>query len=328
MKTSLALLLFILALTTSHAGPVSEHGRLQVNGRRITGTKGETVSLAGNSFFWSQWGGELYNAEAVNWLKSDWKTTIIRAVMGIEAGGYLEHPESEKAKIITLVDAAIAADLYVIIDWHDHHAHLHTEQAISFFQEMAHRYGKQPHVLYELYNEPLNTATWAGDVKPYAEKVIAAIRAIDPDNMILVGSPTWSQDVDVAAADPIKDNNVAYTLHFYAGTHKADLRAKALIALKKNIPLFVSEWGTCNADGDGNVADASTKEWMAFMREWQLSHCNWSVSTRKEAASIIIPGASATGHWPESDLTENGRVVREWVRQWAANPPVDPKSEK
>lgn len=317
MKPRVTLLLF-LTILVAHAGPVTDHGRLQVSGRRITGEHGGTVSLAGNSFFWSNYQGQYYNAATVNWLKTDWKATIVRAAMGIEHGGYLEHPEIEKAKIYAVVDAAIAADLYVIIDWHDHHAHQHTAQAISFFTEVARRYGHHPHVIYEIFNEPLDSATWAGDVKPYAEKVIAAIRSVDPDNLILVGSPTWSQDVDIAAADPLKDHNVAYTLHFYAGTHQQKIRDKALVALKKNIPLFVSEWGSCSADGDGAIDVESTKEWMSFMREWQLSHCAWAVSDKNEASSIVIRGASASGQWAESDLSANGRLVRDWIRSWDA----------
>jgi endoglucanase len=326
----LPLLLAALALLTacgtpaaqpvSKSGPVSRHGLLRVAGHRIVGADGQPASFAGNSFFWSQWQGQFYNAGTVNWLVRDWKSGIVRAALGITADGYLGHPATETARIRAVVDAAIAADVYVIIDWHDHRAHEHTAQAVAFFSQMARLYGRQPHVMYEIYNEPLKEATWAGDVKPYARKVIAAIRAIDPDNLIIVGSPNWSQDVDLAAADPIKDANVAYSLHFYAGTHRQSLRAKAVKAMELGAALFVTEWGTCNSDGNGKVDVKSTGEWMAFMRQWQLSHCNWSVADKREAASIVIPGASPTGGWADADLTPSGRYVRELIRNWSAHP--------
>ncbi len=303
---------------TASLGSVRRHGRLYTVGNRIVGEQGLPVSLAGNSFFWSQWQSHFYSAEVVKWLKLDWKASLVRAAMGVEGGGYLEHPQEEQARICTLVEAAIAADLYVIIDWHDHHAHQHTAQAVAFFETMARKYGKYPNVLYEIFNEPMQDVTWPNDVKPYAEKVVAAIRAIDPDNMIIVGSPTWSQDVDVVADDPIKAKNIAYSLHFYAGTHKQWLRDKALKALHKGLPLFVTEWGTCNADGNGDVDEASVREWMDFMQQWGLSHCNWAVSDKDEAASIVKPGTSVQGHWVEDDLTTSGRLVREWMRSWAA----------
>lgn len=311
------------AATRTHTAPgiVSVHGRLQTAGNRIVGERGKPVSLAGNSFFWSQWMGQYYTPEVVAWLKTNWRTTVVRVALGVhQEDGYLQHPVENLARMTRVVDAAIAQDLYVIIDWHDHDAHHHTAQAVSFFQEMARRYGHQPNVIYEIFNEPMQVS-WAKDVKPYAEKVIAAIRAIDPDNLIVVGSPHWSQDVDVAAADPLKDANVAYALHFYAGSHKQALRNKALQAMERGAALFVTEWGTCNADGNGAIDRDSVQKWTAFMREHQISHCNWAVSDKKEAASLLVPGASPHGGWKDADLTESGHYVRELIRNWSGDTP-------
>lgn len=301
------------------SGVVGAHGRLRTAGNRIVGEDGKPVSLAGVSYGWSQWeAARFYNAGTVNWLKHDWKAQIIRAPLGIhEENGYLQHPARNQARVTAVIDAALAADLYVLIDWHDHNAQLHTEQAVAFFTEMARRYGDRPNIIYEIFNEPKADAKWAGDVKPYAEKVIAAIRAIDPDNLIVVGTPNWSQDVDIAAADPIKDSNVAYVLHFYAGTHKQSLRAKALKALNLGAPLFVTEWGTCNADGDGPVDEPSVRAWMAFMHEHQLSHCNWAIYDKPETAAIVHHSASSNGNWHEEDLSPSGKFARELIRGWS-----------
>ncbi len=304
--------------TPTAPGIVSEHGRLQVAGNRIVGTHGRPVSLAGVSFGWSQWeAARFYNAGTVSWLKQDWNASIVRAALGVheEPGSYLQKPAANLARVTTVVDAAIAADLYVLIDWHDHHAEEHTDLAVAFFADMAKRYGHLPNVIYEIYNEPL-VISWPDKIKPYAEKVIAAIRAHDPDNLIVVGTPRWSQDVDVAAADPIKDPNVAYTLHFYAGTHKAALRAKAEKALALGAALMVTEWGTCNADGKGAVDEASVREWMDFIRRHELSHCNWAVYDKRETASIIRPRAPGKGGWKDTDLTPSGKLAREIVRGW------------
>ena len=319
-------LLLVLAagslLPALSASPVTDHGRLRAVGNKIVDAKGKPVSLAGVSFGWSQWeAAPFYNAGVVNWLKQDWNCSIVRAALGIDPTGYLGHPEAETARVCAVVDAAIAADLYVIIDWHDHHANQHPELAAAFFQAMAKKYGPRPNIIYEIYNEPVKGLTWPQDVKPYAEKVVAAIRAIDPDNLIVVGTPNWSQDVEIAAADPVKASNLAYSLHFYAGTHKQWLRAKAVKALNLGAALFVTEWGTCDASGEGDVDRASTLEWMAFMREWGLSHCNWGVYNKRETAAIIRPGASVHGGWKETDLTASGQLAREWVRGWAATPP-------
>ena len=299
------------------AGPVGDHGLLRAEGSRIVGTDGEPVSLAGMSFFWSQWQGKLYNADVVRWLKEDWKVSVVRAAVGIAEGGYLENPELEMTKIRRVVDAAIAEDLYVIIDWHDHHAEDHRAEAVDFFTTMARDYGDHPHVIYEIYNEPLEVS-WSDTIKPYAEAVIAAIRRHDADNLIVVGTPRWSQRVDEAAADPLEDPNVAYTLHFYAGSHGKELRSRARKALDAGVALMVTEWGTVDANGDGDVARRSVKAWLRFLREHQLSHLNWSIADKDEGASILRPGASPTGGWGADDLTESGKLVRELVRGWSS----------
>jgi endoglucanase len=303
-------------------GVVSAHGRLHAAGNRIVGADGQPVSLAGVSYGWSQWeAARFYNAEVVGWLKQDWHAAIVRAPLGIhEEDGYLQHPAENLARVTRVIDAAIANDVYILIDWHDHRAQLHAEQAVAFFSDMARRYGKHANIIYEIFNEPKTGLTWPRDVKPYAEKVIAAIRAIDPINLIVVGTPNWSQDVDLAAADPIKDANVAYALHFYAGTHKAGLRAKALTALNLGAPLFVTEWGTCAASGDGPIDEKSVGEWFAFMREHQLSHCNWAVYDKAETAAIVRRSAASQGTWRETDLSPSGKYARELIRAWPAIP--------
>ncbi len=304
--------------TPATLGVVRAHGRLHTAGNRLVGADGRPVSLAGVSYGWSQWeAARFYNADVVNWLKQDWHATIIRAPLGIhEEDGYLQHPARNLARVTRVVDAAIAAEVYVIIDWHDHQAQLHSEQAVAFFSDMARRYGKHPNIIYEIFNEPKTGLTWARDVKPYAEKVIAAIRAIDADNLIVVGTPNFSQNVDVAAADPLKDPNVAYVLHFYAGTHKQGLRAKALKALELGAPLFVTEWGTCDASGKGPIDEKSVGEWFAFMHEHQLSHCNWAVYDKSETAAIVHRSAGSKGHWREDDLSPSGKYARTLIRGW------------
>ncbi len=308
-------LLLPLGIAQAAVAPISVTGNQVLFG----GTPG---SVAGNSMFWSNvgWGGEkYYNASVVSWLKTDFNSNLVRAAMGVEdAGGYLSDAAGNKAKVKAVVDAAIANNMYVIIDWHSHHAEQYQAQSIAFFQEMATTYGAQNNVIYEIYNEPL-AVSWSGAIKPYATAVIQAIRAIDPDNLIVVGTPSWSQDVDVASADKITGYaNIAYTLHFYAGTHGASLRAKAQTALNNGIALFVTEWGSVNADGGGAVATSETNAWVDFMKTNKISNANWSVNDKAEGASLLVPGASATGGWVSSQLTASGANAKSIILGWPA----------
>lgn len=322
------LLLMSISLSTLAQTPVEKYGALKVSGNKILDKNNQPVSLAGSSLFWSNagWGGErFYNAGAVNYLKSDWNATLVRAAMGVEeAGGYLQDKQREKQKVKTVVDAAIAAGIYVIIDWHSHRAESYRAEAISFFTEMAQTYGNKPNVIFEIYNEPLQVS-WSNTIKPYAEAVIGAIRATGSNNLVVVGTPSWSQRVDEAANDPItKYSNIAYTLHFYAATHKQSLRDIAQSALNKNIAIFVTEWGSVDASGGGSVDEASTNEWIAFLKKNSISHANWALNDKAEAASALKPGVSATGQWTQNDYTQSGLLVRNIVKNWVGSTTTNP----
>lgn len=300
---------------------------LSVNGNKIL-AGGQIASFAGNSLFWGNngWGGEkYYNAGTIGWLKRDWKSNIVRAAMGVEeSGGYLQDPAGNKAKVKAVVEAAIANDMYVIIDWHTHHAEQYRDQAIGFFQEMARTYGNNPHVIYEVYNEPLQIS-WSNTIKPYAEAVAGAIRAIDPDNLIIVGTPQWSQHVDDASRDPItRFKNIAYTLHFYAGSHGQYLRDWAQTALNNNAALFVTEWGSVDASGDGGVNYGETNAWIDFLKRNQISHANWALNDKAEGASALVGGANPNGGWASNQLTASGTLARDIIRNWGGTPPPPP----
>lgn len=292
-----------------------------MRGNRIVGAKhGKPVQLRGMSLFWSQWIGKYYNPGVVRWLRDDWRCTLVRAALAVSPDGYLDHPEREKQKIIAVTDAAIAAGIYVLIDWHDHHGHQNTARAVTFFGEMAKRYANVPNVIYEPFNEPLREHAWAKDIKPHHEAVIREIRRHSPDALVVCGTPSWSQRVDEAAADPLKFENVAYALHFYAATHKQWLRDAAQKALDRGAALMVTEFGTTEASGDGKIDYDETREWWRFLDANHISWCNWSVADKVEAAAALKPGAAERGGWPASALTPSGAFVREELRR--KNPPA------
>ncbi len=313
----------ILLLSAVSAGaetPVARHGRLRVQGNQLVDRHNQPVCLAGNSFYPSNtgWGGaKYYNAGVVSWLASDWGSSIVRAAMGVEEkNGYLDDPQGNQARVEALVEAATQAGLYVIVDFHSFEAHKHQAAAIRFFQEIATKYGKSENIIYEIYNEPMKVS-WSGTVKPYSEALVAAIRAIDPNNLIVLGSPHWDQDVDIAAQDPVAGVNLAYSLHFYAGEHKQSLRDKAIKAMNLGLALFITEWGSVNPDGQGPVSTAEADAWMDFARKHKLSHCVFSICDKVESTSILHPGAKATGNWTPADLTASGTYARSVVRGWS-----------
>lgn len=299
---------------TLQAQPVKDHGMLSVKGTQLVNEKQEPVVLRGMSFGWHCFWPRFYTAGAVSWLHRDWGISVVRAALGIEPGenSYLKKPEWSKEKITTVVDAAIRENIYVIIDWHSHNINL--EEAKAFFAEMATRYGKNPHVIYEIFNEP-DYESWA-EVKAYSIEIINVIRAIDPDNIILVGSPHWDQDLHIVADDPLKGfDNIMYGLHYYAATHKQSLRDRADYALSKGIPIFISESAGMEATGDGPLDLEEWQRWIDWAESKKISWVTWSVSDKDETCSVLLPTASSEGGWTQQDLKPSGIAVREKIRR-------------
>jgi endoglucanase len=297
------------------AQTVSKHGKLNVSGTQLTDAGGQPLVLRGMSYGWHCLWPRFYNAGSVKWLKKDWNINVIRAALGVELGdsSYLRRPEWSKQKIKAVVDAAIKEDLYVIIDWHSHNINL--KEAKAFFAEMAETYGKYPHVIYEIFNEP-DEETW-DEVKKYSTEIINVIREKDPDNIILVGSPHWDQDIHVVADDPLKGfSNIMYTLHFYAATHKQGLRDRGNYALSKGIPIFISESAGMTASGDGELDQAEWQKWIDWAEENKISWITWSVSDKNETCSVLLPSASSKGKWKDRDLKESGIRTRELLKKY------------
>ncbi len=312
MKTLLIMILVVTTVAAKNPTPVEKFGPLKVTGNQITDMNGKAVQLRGVSLFWSQWIGKYYNADAVRWLVKDWNVNVVRAAMAVDNRGYATN-RAEQEKIIKVIDAAIAEGIYVIVDFHVHDANKYLNEAKEFFGVIAQRYGKYPNLIYEPWNEPVHHS-WSQVIKPYHEAVIEVIRKQDPDNLIICGTRTWSQNVEEASLDPIKGTNIAYTLHFYASTHKQELRDLASRAIANGIALMVTEYGTCEATGDGYVNKEEMDAWWKFMDDHKLSHCNWSLADKKESASILLPNARPDGGWTDSDLTPSGKMVREEIR--------------
>ena len=293
---------------------VKSIGQLQVQGTQLVDKSGNPVALHGMSFSWHNWWPRFYNAGAVKELVTQWNCNVIRAAMGVDPkNGYIQNPDSSVKLIKNVVDACIKSGIYVIIDWHCHT--LKQKQAVQFFESIAKQYGRYPNIIYEIFNEP-EKQSW-DSVKNYAEAVIKAIRKYDPDNIILVGSPHWDQDIHLPAANPIQGfSNIMYTMHFYAASHKQWLRDRTAEAIKSGLPIFVSECAGMEPTGDGPIDHAEWNKWVQFMNENNLSWVAWSVSDKNETCSVLNKSAAADGNWKETDIKEWGTVARKYLKKY------------
>ncbi len=290
----------------------STAGALHVEGTKLCGGDGNPVQLKGVSTHGLAWFPGYVNEECFGQLRKEWKVNVIRLAMyTAESGGYCTDGDREALKELIRKGVAYAKkqDLYVIIDWHilsDVNPNMHLGEAKEFFAEMAEEYEDADHVLYEICNEPNGGTGW-GEIKSYAEEVIGVIRSHDEDGVILVGTPNWSQFVDEAAADPITGyGNLMYTLHFYAATHKEELRGRMEAAVDAGLPVFVSEYGICDASGSGAIDEEQAGLWMELLKERGVSCVAWNLSNKDETSAILLPSCGKTSGFEESDLSAAG----------------------
>ena len=291
---------------------VGVHGRLRVCGNKIVDKNDTPIALHGMSLYcWSQQGWQFFNASAITHFAQDWKCTVIR--VAILPRYYQRNPTNEINKVRTVVDACIANGIYAILDWHSMQgAQNNLPLAQEFFTEVANAYGKTPNIMYEPWNEPVQEA-WPV-IKAYHEAVIAKIRAVDPENIIICGSRHWDQECAEASANPITGfKNIAYSIHFYAASHRQSLRDNGAAALKNGVALFATEYGTSSASGGGAYDPAESQLWWNWLDENSIGCANWSAAALGETSAAFKPGADPTGPWTDDMLKPSGLLVRDYI---------------
>ena len=363
MRNIFLTVFLFFALSFAANGPVSYYGKLQVKAGTpfMDGVKEgreniDSVQIRGVSFGWSNTGWEserFYNSAAVERVVKDWKAEVVRAAYGATNRAFSNaDAAANRGRIETIIEAAIENDVYVIIDWHSHNAQNETQNAIDFFEYMAEKYGSHAHVIFELYNEPLcsnganscaatGRTTWA-EIKSYAEAVIPVIRK-HSDNLILVGTPDWSQKIQDVIGNAINDINIGYVLHFYAATHSlASFRNNMNNALNAGIPIFITEYGTTTSDGGQPPSSSSSStgnynshnavrsdEWHAYMDEKKISSAAWNINDKYEGSAFFgidkeVFDQSAANWSDTTKMTASGKYIFKKLNEYYKNVPWNP----
>lgn len=299
-------------------------GRLHVKGTKLVDKKGHEVQLRGVSTHGLSWYPQYVNDKCFAQLHDKWGANVVRLAMYTEeyngyCSGDAKNRSDLKKRIKKGVRLAKKHKMYVIVDWHilsDGNPNSHKKEAKAFFREMSREFKGYNNVIYEICNEPNNGTSWK-EIKSYAKSVISTIRKNDKKAVIVVGTPTWSQDVDQAAADPIKGDNIMYALHFYAATHKTDLRNKMTAAINKGLPVFVTEYGICDASGNGVIDKKEADRWIQTMDEYGVSYIAWNLSNKQESSSIIKSSCPKVSGFKKSDLSDEGKWLYSMLRKKA-----------
>lgn len=288
-------------------------GALKVSGKNLVDEKGNIVQLRGISTHGINWFPDYINNDCFKQLHEEFGVNVIRLAMySADYNGYCTGGDKNylKGLIDDGVKYATQNNMYVIIDWHilsDNNPNTYANEARSFFDEMSKKYSNHTNVLYEICNEPNGGTSW-DEIKTYAVSIIDVIRKNDPDSVIIVGTPMWCQEVDKAAKSPITGYaNIMYSLHFYAATHTDNLRNVCISAANSGLPMFVTEFGICDASGNGGINENQAGKWISLLNENNISYCMWSLCNKAETASIIDSSCTKVNGFTLDDLSSSGR---------------------
>lgn len=304
-------------------GIVSQHGQLSVSDEGcVVDEDGDPFQLKGISTHNPVWFPDYFCEETITELVDNFNINVLRLAMyTAENDGYAVANETRREKtnqmIRDCIDTAIDLDIYVVVDWHilsDNDPNTYKSEAIEFFSEISADYSDCPNVLYEICNEPNGGTTW-DDIKSYSTDVIDSIRKNSPDSVIIVGTPTWSQDVDLASQSPLDYDNLLYSLHFYAATHGSDLQNKLKTAVDAGLPILVSEFGISEASGNGSIDTKSADEWIKLLDQNNIGYIYWNLSNKDESCALLKSTCTSLSGWTVDDLTPAGQWFYELMNR-------------
>lgn len=295
--------------------PYGIHKALSVKDGDLVDSRGEKYQLYGMSTHGIGWFPQYVNIDTFKTLRDDWNTNCVRlALYTAEYNGYSTGGDKANLKEIVKngVNYATELGMYVIVDWHilsDQNPNVHKSDAIDFFKEISAFYKDYDNIIYEICNEPNGNGDW-NSIKAYANEVIPVIRANDGNAVIIVGTPCWSQEIDKPLNDPLKFDNIMYSLHFYAATHKDFLRQRLEACRAKNLPVFISEFGICDASGNGSNDFNEMTKWKELIDKYNISYMNWNLANKNETSSAIASNCNRVYGWSEAELSDSGKWIR------------------
>lgn len=296
--------------------PADIHGALHVEGPYILDQNNEIFQLRGLSTHGIQWYSQYLTPTLFKSLRDDLKINVIRLALYADYnGGYLENQDAYTKILEDALQEASKLGLYVIIDWHileEGNPLIHFEDAQTFFNYFAKKYQNYSNILFELCNEPNGSAVnWEDQIRPYAEEVLKIIRDSALHQLVIVGTPRWCQSPLSVVKNRLEDRNVLYAFHFYANSHGTVLREQLNTAITTHqLPIIVSEFGTCDATGSGTLNIEQSDKWLDFLDTHHISWINWSLCDKDEVSAFLLPNTPANIPLTDDILSESALYIK------------------
>ena len=260
-----------------------------------------------------------YSLESLDTLRS-WGGNLFRLFIDGKSKyssmyNYIGNEDDYINTLSNAIDNAIASDMYVLIVWSPHASNASDPlkaNAIDAFTRVANLYPNDPHIIYEIWNEP-GTSSWT-EIKNYANDVIPQIRAISPDSIVVVGTPSNDSGIDGPIGDEITLGNVMYTSHIYAGTFSGTYNDKLINAINNGLPVFETEMAGTEVGETTNdlVYEAQISALASILNKYNISYAffvwhstNWSYGITHKTWNEKLP---------DHLLSNNGKFFKRMLR--------------
>ncbi len=304
----------------------SNNGRLHVGGSKLLNEYNEEFQMVGVNHA-TLVGTQRTPIPAECHSLKTFKTLNTWGVNGIRIfiGRNFWDPTSEDYNVAMsalqlAIDNAIASDMYVIINWnpggYDYGAPKQDE-ADYFFNDISSKYGNNPYILYEIWNEAESNYSWE-DIKSFARHIIPVIRANAADAIVLVASPEWDKRLDLVIESPLEIENIMYTHHTYSGDVQENNIRYLEEAIEANLPIFETEWSGVNGGtptGD-YIDEAQAITYAKILEKYNISNMMFCLDSGWWSYNFV--DISKNFKWdedmPDSKLREIAKFLKRIIR--------------
>jgi endoglucanase len=326
---------------------------LRVNGKWIEDEAGDRVTLRGISFcgFNNSWGEKALPdfpekiSQVTNGVNG-WYPNLLR--LPIKDYHLNDFSLEEIARTLQEgVDECVRQKVYCIIDWHavdgeegaDWRSPEMERKTKEFWSYIAPRFKNYSNVIFEVYNEPgypkaVTAENWL-NWRAKAQNWVDLIREQAPNNIILIGSPLWSQIIQFAPQYPFQGDNLAYVNHTYPGMEESWPRdvgmeydwEEVFGKAADRVPIFMTEFGW-QSTGSWGMGRGMTADFGQPMKDLlsDRPNINWTIWTYDHYCS---PRLADDNGKIRKGAGEMGAFVRRWLQEeWLKSTnPLKPNCE-
>jgi hypothetical protein len=233
-------------------------------------------------------------------------------------------------RVDTLISWCREAGLYLILDMHDapggqtgdniddsygypwlYESEAAQQKFIDVWVKIAAYYRNEPVILgYEFVNEPIapyfNTDELNKELEPLYRRVLAEVRKVDTNHIVLLGGSQWNSNFKPLSTDASFDDNLMYTCHRYGGEASAEaIQGYIDFRNQTNRPMYMGEIGH------------NTNEWMAaFCRAMEDNNIGWTFWPYKKMAGSSFVTVNNPENWEAIiDFVESPRSTYREIRE-------------